>query len=411
MTLSRPTTLHQERLSNGLELIGEVNPLSHSVALGYFVKTGSRDELADVSGVSHFLEHMVFKGSKKRSALEISFALGDLAAQANAYTSDEQTVYYAAVLPEYFEQLHELLSDMIKPSLPQEDFDMEKKVILEEIALYQDRPHFYLFEKAQRDFFAGHSAGNSILGTVESVSSITREAMMEYHQSRYVPKNMTLVASGNFDWKDFVSFSQKQTADWTGPEAVRDLKPFESSIIERDYQKKNILQSHVLFMAPGPAATDPERYAVSLLTMILGDSVGSRLYWSLIDSGIADSAGCDHDDKDKVGCFYAYASCTSDEFPRVTEILDKEIKEPEPFTELELDRAKNKLLSRIVLDGEMPMGRLMALGAEWQYRGKLHRLEEEIDQIKSVSLAEVDSAYQKYLASGWSKFTLTPEPA
>jgi len=408
MALARPITQHQTSLSNGLKLIGEVNPRSHAVALGYFVKTGSRDEPAELSGVSHFLEHMVFKGTIKRSALEISFALGDLAAQANAYTSDEQTVYYAAVLPEYFTDLHDLLTDMVRPSLPKEDFDMEKKVILEEIALYQDRPHFYLFENAQRDFFAGHSAGNSILGTTQSVSAISRDAMMGYHKERYTPDNMTLVASGNFEWDSFVGLTQELAGDWKGKKIERDLQPFNPSIVEKVYKKSSILQSHVLLMGPGPAAGDPDRYAAGLLGMILGDSVGSRLYWSLIDSGLADSAGCDSDDKDGVGCFYAYASSTSAEFARVQEILRAEIEKPSPFTETELERAKNKLLSRVVLDGELPMGRLMALGAEWQYRAKLHRLEEEIESIKGVKLQEVQQSFEKYLSNGLSCFTLLP---
>ena len=133
-------------LENNLTLLGEVNPHAKSVALGFFVKTGARDETADVSGVSHFLEHMMFKGTEKRSALDVTYDLGNLGAQANAFTSEENTVYYASVLPEYFEDTLELLSDMLRPSLSQEEYDVEKKVILEEIALYQDHPMHILFE-------------------------------------------------------------------------------------------------------------------------------------------------------------------------------------------------------------------------------------------------------------------------
>ena len=178
--------------------------------------------------------------------------------------------------------------------------------------------------------------------------------------------------------------------------------------MEREYRKKSILQSHLLLMCPGPSAEDDDRYVATLLCMILGDSVGSRLYWSLIDSGIADSAGCDHDDKEGVGCVYAYASTTTTEFDRVGKILEQEMKSPAPFEQLELERAKNKLLSRIVLDGESAMGRMMSLGTEWQYRQRLHVLEEEIDQIKKIQLSDVNAVYQKYMADGWSRFTLIP---
>ena len=133
-------------LKNGLRVVGEQRSSAVSSALGFFVKTGARDEEADVSGVSHFLEHMMFKGTEKRSALDITYQLGAMGAQANAYTSEENTVYYAAVLPEYFSDALELLSDMLRPALTEEEFKVEKKVILEEIALYQDRPTHVLFE-------------------------------------------------------------------------------------------------------------------------------------------------------------------------------------------------------------------------------------------------------------------------
>lgn len=165
----------KEQLSNGLTLLGESNPANVSSAIGFFVKTGARDETAVESGLSHFLEHMLFKGTPTRSAIQINLELGNLGAQANAFTSEENTVYYAAVIPERFAEMQELLSDMLRPSLDPNEFAMEKKVILEEIALYQDRPHFYLFEQAFKDYFGSHPAGNSVLGTHASVSALTHQ--------------------------------------------------------------------------------------------------------------------------------------------------------------------------------------------------------------------------------------------
>jgi predicted Zn-dependent peptidase len=143
-----PSTYKQTQLKNGLTVIGESNPANVSSAIGFFVRTGARDETPAESGLSHFLEHMMFKGTPTRSAIDINMALGNLGAQANAFTSEENTVYYAAVIPERFSEMQELLSDMLRPALDPNEFDMEKKVILEEIALYQDRPHFFLFENA-----------------------------------------------------------------------------------------------------------------------------------------------------------------------------------------------------------------------------------------------------------------------
>lgn len=166
------STFKKTQLSNGLTLLGESNPSNVSAAIGFFVKTGARDETPAESGLSHFLEHMMFKGTPTRSALQINLDLGNLGAQANAFTSEENTVYYAAVIPERFAEMQDLLTDMLRPSLDRGEFDMEKKVILEEIALYQDRPHFYLFENAFKDYFGDHPAGNSVLGSHASVLSL-----------------------------------------------------------------------------------------------------------------------------------------------------------------------------------------------------------------------------------------------
>ena len=190
------------KLSNGLEIVAEINDQTRSTALGFFVMTGGRDD--SVPGISHFLEHMIFKGTKKRSALQVSYELGNLGVQANAYTAPENTVYYGSVITKYFSGYQELLSDMMRPSLVQEEFDTEKNVILEEVALYKDRPGFYLDELARSNYFQNHPLGISVLGSTETVSSITRDQMQSYFESRYSPTNMILCATGNINWEQFV---------------------------------------------------------------------------------------------------------------------------------------------------------------------------------------------------------------
>ncbi len=157
-------------LPNGLEIVGEHNPAAQSIALGFFTRTGSRDETPEISGVSHFLEHMMFKGTESRSAADVNREFDEMGANYNAFTSEENTVYYGAVLPEFQSQLLGLLGDMLRPSLRQDDFNTEKKVILEEIAMYKDRPHFTLFDLARETYHHGHSLGNSVLGSTESIS-------------------------------------------------------------------------------------------------------------------------------------------------------------------------------------------------------------------------------------------------
>src|SRR5438552_1141528 len=163
---------HHKVLNNGLQIIGETSPSARSVALGFFVRTGSRDENADVSGVTHFLEHMVFKGTPRRTALDVNRDFDRIGANYNAFTSEENTVFYAAILPEYLPQAVDILSDILRPSLRNEDFDMEKKVIIEEIGMYDDQPMMSAYDRAKRIYFADHPLGNTILATKESLAAL-----------------------------------------------------------------------------------------------------------------------------------------------------------------------------------------------------------------------------------------------
>src|SRR6476620_2537096 len=157
-------TFHQHTLPNGLQLVGETSPSAKSVALGCFVRTGSRAESPDVCGVTHVLEHMVFTGTPRRSAWDVNRDFDQIGANYNAFTSEENTVFYAAVLPEYLPQAVDILADILRPSLRGDDFDMEKNVILEEIEMYEDQPGSSAYDHAKRHYFAGHPLGNSILG-------------------------------------------------------------------------------------------------------------------------------------------------------------------------------------------------------------------------------------------------------
>src|SRR6266404_7128192 len=165
---------HSHTLPNGLQVIAETSPSARSVALGFFVRTGSRDEAEEVSGVTHFLEHMVFKGTPRRTALDVNRDFDRIGADYNAFTSEENTVFHAAVLPEYLPQAVDILADILRPSLREGDFDMEKKVIIEEIGMYDDQPGWCLFDHAKKAFFEAHPLGNSVLGSAVSITNLTR---------------------------------------------------------------------------------------------------------------------------------------------------------------------------------------------------------------------------------------------
>src|SRR5688572_28558933 len=187
-------------LNNGLELVAEVNPQAYSAAYAFMVRAGSRDETPEVSGVSHFLVHMVFKRTTRRTTADVNRELDEISTNGNAFTSEEQTVYYATVLPEDQGRIVELLSDMMRPALRPEDFDTEKQVILEEIAKYEDQPPYGANDKCMAAHFGTHPLAKSVLGTQASVGGLARQQMLEYFQSRYSPKNIVLAAAGNVDF-------------------------------------------------------------------------------------------------------------------------------------------------------------------------------------------------------------------
>lgn len=398
----------KEVLSNGLTVLGEVSSASVSTALGFFVKTGARDETGAESGVSHFLEHMMFKGTATRSAIDINLQLGNLGAQANAFTSEENTVYYAAVIPENFSSIQELLSDMLRPALDPTEFDMEKKVILEEIALYQDRPNFYLFERAFKDFFGAHPAGNSVLGSHESVSALSRDQMKGYFDRRYSPSNIVLAATGNISWEGFVHDAERLCGGWKPYEVSRETPPHRCGEGAVTFTRKGLAQSHAVLLASGVSAQDEDRYAMTLLSTMIGDSSGSRLYWALVDKGLAEYAGADSDERDGAGCFSVYLSTSSDRLDEVVDIARSIISTPREFTEADLERAKAKVIARVVLDGELPMGRLMALGIEYNYRRCTTPLADVVRRIRAVTKAEVEQALARHALNVWREYRLIP---
>ena len=188
-----------ETLDNGLHVVAETGGAARSVSLGFFVRTGARDERDEDAGVSHFLEHMVFKGTADLSADDINAGFDRMGAAANAFTSEEDTVYYASVLPGRQEEALGLLARMMRPALRAEDFATEKLVIQEEIRMYDDQPPFGADERCRGAFFGRHPLARSVLGTVETVGGLAVETMRDYHRRRYAPGSMVLAAAGAVD--------------------------------------------------------------------------------------------------------------------------------------------------------------------------------------------------------------------
>jgi len=382
----------QATLENGLTVIAEINPEAKSVALGYFCKTGSRDETAEIAGVSHFLEHMLFKGSERREALQVNLEFDRMGAQYNAYTSEENTVYYGAVLPEFAPQLLELWTDLMRPALRQEDFETEKQVILEEIALYEDRPNVMLFDWGRARYFAGHPLGNSVLGTTQSITALTREQMAEYQARRYVPSNLVLALAGRVEWERTLEQVASLTASWPKSHVDRAYPALNTAVGELREPYPKATQTYLAVFAPGVSAPDPRRYAAHILANILGEEGNSRLHWALTDKGLVESVGAGVDEADRVGTFYIHAQTDPGNEEVVKGVLREELERLERFgvRPEELERAKNKLATTLVFAGETPMQRLMSVGIQYLYNQSYEPLSEVARKVEAVTLADVN---------------------
>ncbi len=399
-------TFKHAKLSNGLDVVAEINQAAHSAALGFMVKTGSRDEPPDVAGVSHFLEHMMFKGTARRNSQQVNEEFDAMGAKNNAFTSNEVTCYWAQVLPEFTERALDLLADMMRPALRTEDFDMEKKVILEEIALYLDRPSHVLFEAVMADHFDKHSMARSVLGSKESVGALSREQMKTYFDSRYGPGNMVLAASGNIDFDLFVTQAEKYCGKWS-PVNVR--RSYTTPILQpkrRHIRDPKLKRHYIAGLCPGPSAQDDARYAAMMLSDVLGDHEGSRLFWALVEPGLADEADFSFYPHDQIGSFLVYASCDPDRGEQVEGILLGELAKvlKEGLTDEEIQRSKNKIESGIVMQGESTLGRMRGLASRWTYNHEYRSLEEDLAKLESITKDDIIAVAA---ASGFAPMTIT----
>jgi len=400
----------QKTLSNGLVLIGEVNRPAKSAAIGYFVRTGARDETPEVNGVSHFLEHMLFKGTERLSSFQVNEAFDSRGAHFNAFTSEEQTVFYASVLPEYLVDITALWAELMRPALREDDFTIEKNVIKEEIAMYQDTPTFDVIDRCRSLHFGTHPCGNSVLGTVESIDGLAAGQMREYFARRYAPNNMIVACAGNFEWDRFCGVVESACGPWPRQDVGRPLHHFEGTKQTSRADKANLKREHICLMHTGVSSQDPRRFAASLLGTIVGDDYGSRFYWELVDKALAEEASMHFGPMDGTGLFYCYLRCGTPNAARVMTIADGIFRDlvRDGITGEELTKAKNKVLSAVVLKNELPMGRLGDLGSNWMYLGEYRSIEQDVQAIKTVTVDDVNHLIREIRLDSCTQYSLGP---
>jgi predicted Zn-dependent peptidase len=382
---------NQHVLPNGLQLLGQYMEDVQSVSACFYVRTGGRDEEPEVSGVSHFLEHMTFKGTPTRSYEDINREFESIGAENNAGTGHEFTYFYAKVLREYVPQLVDLLTDMMRPRLDAADFAQERSVILEEIARYEDQPQSKLFNYLMQHYYEPSGLSRPVLGTKDTISVMTVEQMRDYWSRRYGANNMIFAIAGHYDWDAVRSQIERQCSDWSTGEVGRVPIVAAPETAIYVYERPDLQQQLVEIGFPGVSYSDPDRYAAEVLGTVLGDSAGSRLYWQVQETGLAESVGGDYFAMDGTGMLFVSASLQAAKTKHALEAIRSVVDDLQhgPIEIDELRRAKTKLLSRLVMSGESTNSRMLSLCGSWVSLGRLETLEEEAAQIDAVTLEDM----------------------
>jgi len=379
------------RQANGLQLVGESMPSVESVSACFYVDTGSRDEPPELMGVSHFLEHMMFKGTPTRDYRAINHAFEEMGAENNAGTWIEFTYYWAKVLSDQTPKLLDLLADMLRPKLAEEDFTQERNVILEEIARYEDMPNFKIFEHLLQDYFGQHPLSHLVLGTKETIGGLELAAMRAYHQRRYAPNNIIFSIAGKFDWPAIVEQVGTLSANWQQGDAGRVAEDVRPTAQRRAIHRPDLQQQLLTIATPSVGRADADRYTADVLATVLGDGTGSRLFWGIREQGLAESAEAEVMSFDGTGMTLTMATTSPDLAPGCLAAVQAELArmQADGVAGDELARAKTKLASRVVMDGESTNRRMLALVDSWLSLGRLETLDEVVGKVEAVTAADI----------------------
>ena len=391
------TSFQQHTLANGLTIIAEPDPDAHSASVGFFVKTGARDEPTPLMGVSHFLEHMMFKGTAKLSAEALNRGFDELGARNNAYTSHEVTCFYASVIPEKAGEATDLLSMMMRPALRDEDFATEKGVILEEIAMYNDNPFWVLYEQTSEKHYGSNPLGHRVLGTKQSITDLTRDQMAAYFTARYAADTTTVALAGRVDFDDACRRIEAACGDWPSSSAAAVRSAPERAPARLEISDGRFGRGYLLMLAAGPAAQDDRRYAASLAAQILGASDNSRLHWALVEDGLAEEAQAGYEPNDGSGEMLVFASGDPEKLPEIEAVIDREIVGlGDSLTEDDLSRLRSKFATSFTVSSERPADRMQRLGRRWTLLGDYRTLEEELERIRAVDLHAIREVLWAY---------------
>jgi len=384
-------------LDNGLRIVSEHSNASATAAIGFFVKTGARDEAPSLMGVSHFLEHMMFKGTERMSAEEVDIAFDAIGAEHNAFTSGEMTAFWGAGLPEVIGDIHDILADILQPSLRQKDFDDEKSVILEEIAMYNDQPFWVLYESALEHYYGSNSLGHRVLGTPETIKHMQRDELNGYFTTRYSPDNTIIAITGNVDFEAMVDRIQDYCGNWERTNTARSYDSIDRKGGKFQKVVEELQQHYIMMMMPSTSFQDKRRHAAAALASILGGGDGSRFHWAIVDKGLAEAAAANVDAHDHYGEQLAWAICEPHVAEKVSEKMRSEMETVvDTLTEDDLARVVAKAATAAAIGSERPAGRMQRLGAMLTTCGEYVALEDELSAIESLTIKDLQEVSEVY---------------
>ena len=390
-------------LPNGIRVLSEKVPGSRAVSIGVWVTAGSRDEPWELSGISHFIEHMIFKGTANRSALEIAKTFDRLGGFSNAFTSKETTCFHAKVLDSHLDIIMELLSDIFLNSVfdPLE-VDRERQVILQEISMMEDSPDELVHELFNVNFWKGNPVERSILGSPDTVSLISSDSLKTHIREYYTGKKVLISASGNIDHDDLCSRAQglfsclgdgNHLPARTAPEPNFDIF----------FKKKDLEQTHVLLGLPGPSSSDPGRYRTVLMNVILGGSMSSRLFQEVREKrGLAYAVYSFVSSLNDSGLLGIYAGVAPENTGEAVSIIRKEMEKMATDTvdEAEIQAAKDNIKGGLLLSSENTDSRMSRIARNEIDLGQYISYEEVVENIESVTAEEIRNCAADLLHDG-----------
>ena len=381
----------KEYLINGLPVVMEPIRNMRSVVLGIWVKVGSRHEPPEKNGISHFLEHMFFKGTKKRSAKDIAFEIDSLGGELNAFTSRENTTFYIKVLDEFLEKGLELLSDIfLNSTFPEEDIGKEKKIIKEEIKMVEDTPDDYIHDLSNQTIWGNSGLGQPVLGRRDTIKLFTKDDLISHIRKYYGTKDIVVSCAGNFETEHLLSLLNKNLGHLRrGSEPWRGAAPDFANKVE--VFSKQLSEAHICLGIKGIPQASDERYSLFTINTILGAGVSSRLFQEIREKrGLAYSIYSFIASYIDTGVWGVYAGVSRKKVREVIELILAEIYNlKDTVNETELQRAKNQLKGNIILGLESTSSRMNNIARQEIYYGKYYSPREIMNEIDSITIKQI----------------------